>query len=206
MPGGKFPKGLKSYAQVRREVRKELNKQQRKNVEVKSEILTGNPSMTNTGVLVPILQSTISGTAHDQRVGNRTELLSMNLRIMTALADTGYNNVRYAIIKCREEPASVSAVFETTSYGTFGSVFASWDYDIVEKVYLDKNVTLNQQVSGARASKFNKHWIKSPMGLHYNTAAANSLQEKLYLVLCSDSAIAPNPGCNYVLRSRYTDE
>ena len=77
----------------------------------------------------------------------------MNLRIMHALADTGYNNCRYAIIKCREAPPSVSAVFETSSYNTFGGVYASWDYDVVEKVYLDKNITLNQAVSGANVSQ-----------------------------------------------------
>lgn len=201
----KAPRGFKSYSTVKKMVKKAIAQNNRKNVEVKRETLSGSTSSDNNGQLIPILQSTVSGTAHDQRVGNRTELLTMTLRIMNNIADTGYNNVRYAIIKCREEPASVSAVFQTSSYAAFGGVYAAWDYDIVEKVYLDKNITLNQLVSGARMSKFGKHFVKCPMGLHYDTAAANSLQEKLYLVLTSDSAIAPHPGVNYVLSSRYTD-
>lgn len=196
----------KAVSKMKSLIKNEIKKNNRKNVEVKRETLAASTTSDNNGQLIPILQSVVTGVAHDQRVGNRTELLSMNLRIMNNIADTGYNNVRYAIIKCREEPASVSAVFETTSYASFGGVYASWDYDIVEKVYLDENLTLNQLVSGARMSKFRKHFIKSEMGLHYDTASANSLQERLYLVLTSDSTLAPHPGVNYVLQSRFTDE
>lgn len=190
---------------LKRMIKNEIKKNDSKKIEVKAETLSQATTSDNNGFLVPILQSIPTGVAHDQRIGNRTELLSMNLRIMNALADTGYNNCRYAIVKTRVPPPSVSSLFEVNSYALFGGVYASWDYDIVEKVYLDKNVTLNQTVSGARVSEFGKHFIKTPMELHYDTAAPGSLQEQLFLVLVSDSAVAPHPGVNYVLRSRFTD-
>lgn len=179
-------------------------------VEVKAETVLANTNADNNGTLIRLLQSTVSGTAHDQRIGNRTNLLSINLRMLNSLADIGYNNCRYAIIQCRSAPASVSSIFQTTSYAMFGGVYADWDYDIVKKVYLDRNITLNQQVVGnalvpTSVSKFRKHYTKIKLDLHYDTAAANSLQEQLFLVIVSDSVLPPHPGFAFVVRSRYTD-
>ena len=163
-----------------------------KKPEVKFEITALNTTSDNAGAFYPLMQQVASGTAHDQRIGNSVDLLSINLRIMNRLADAGYNNVRYAIIKCRNPPPTAVELFETTSYATFGGVYAEWDRDLVEKVYLDKNITLNQQISGANVSKFGKHFIKMPMTLHYNDVNPGSLNEHILLVLTSDSVLAPH--------------
>ena len=177
-----------------------------KKPEVKQSMIVQNPALgvSTAGNLFQI--GTIApGVAHDQRIGNEVELLTTNIRYMWALGDTGYNNGRLAIIKTRGALATLSDAFETTSYGTFGGVYASWDYDKVEKVFYDHNTTMNQLVSGARRQVFTKEYVKTPMELKFDSNQPNSQLDFIYIVAVSDSLLAPHPTLNLVARTRYTD-
>jgi len=207
-------KGNLSFKQIAaREAKKAVKSAFRKKVEVKHEMLAPPPVSTDTvGVIIPLMNDVSTGTAHDQRIGNKVTLLSNTLRLQVALADTGYNNIRYAIIKTRREAINTADLFENASYLQFGGVYASWDYDMVERVYLDKNLTLNQLIpyttnlgESWRSSKFRKHFNKMPMEIHYDDSAAGSVLDRLYLILCSDSAVIPHPRVAFVSRCRFTD-
>ena len=177
-----------------------------KKPEVKQNMVVQNPAL-GVGTSGAIFQiGTIApGVAHDQRVGNQVELLTTNIRYMWALGDTGYNNGRLAVIKTKTALPALSNAFETTSFAAFGGVYASWDYDIVEKVYYDENSTINQLISGARSQVFRKQYIKTPMELKFDTNVANSQLDFLYIIAVSDSSLAPHPTLNLVSRTRYTD-
>lgn len=177
-----------------------------KKPEVKQSMIVQNPALgVSTAGNIFQIGEIAQGVSHDQRIGNQVELLTTNLRYMWALGDTGYNNGRLAIIKTRGPLATLSSAFETTSFGTFGGVYASWDYDIVEKVYYDHNTSMNQLVSGARRQVFNKEYVKTPMELKFDTSVATSQLDFIYIVCVSDSLLAPHPSLNLVARTRYTD-
>lgn len=197
---------------LNRKIKKTLNSMLKKKMEVKREIQVHNISVDTTGVAIPLMNTIASGTAHDQRIGNRVNMLSTTLRYMWSLSDTGYNNCRISLIKVKVPlpPSTVPVAtppdfYENQSYSAFSGVYASWNYDLVSKVYYDKNITLNQFVAGARASKFNKAFIKMAQELNYDTALAPSLLDGIYLVVSTDSAVVPHPGLNLVTRCRYTD-
>lgn len=194
-------------------IKKTLNSMLKKKMEVKREIQVHNVSIDNVGLTIPLMALVASGTAHDQRIGNRVNMLSATLRYMWALSDTGYNNTRISLIKVKVPlppgggaPVSTPPDFyENQSYTTFGGVYAQWNYDLVSKVYYDKNITLNQFVSGARVSKFNKAFVKMAQELNYDNVNGDSLLDGIYLVLSSDSTVIPHPTINLVTRCRYTD-
>lgn len=193
-------------------IKKTLNTMLKKKMEVKREVLVHNLSIDNTGTIVPLMDTVASGTAHDQRIGNKVNMLSSTLRYLWALSDAGYQNCRFAIVKTRTifptggAPAPAPPLlWENQSYSTFGGVYASWDYDIVSKVYYDKNITLNQQYAGLRVSRFQKAFVKMAQEVVYDNALAGSSLNNLYIVLSSDSQILPHPSCQMVIRNRYID-
>lgn len=175
-----------------------------KKPEVKQSMIVHNTTASTAGSIFQI-GSISQGVAHDQRIGNEVELLSSSLRYMWSLADTGYNSGRLAIIRTRGPLGSVAEAFENTSFLTFGAVYAAWDYDIVQKVYLDKQTTLNQLVSGQRMTKFSKKYVKHPMELKFDDSVSTSQLDYLYVLVASDSAILPHPGLNLVCRTRFSD-
>lgn len=185
-------------------VRNEVSRALAQKIEVKSIVETNSGSVSTTGVLKYLL-TIAPGTAHDQRLGNKLNLLSFYLRIMWANGDRGYNNVRTSLVQTRKPITQISNLFDTTSFASFGSVFASWDYDTVSRVILDKNTTINQLVANEKRSVFFKKYMKCPDDIFYDTSVDTSTQSNYYLLICSDSLIAPHPNMNYVLRTRYTD-
>ena len=197
---GKTP-NLKRLAKDVKKMKKHFKKP-----EVKQSMIVQNPllGVSTAGVIYQI-GSIAPGVAHDQRVGNQVELLSTNIRYMWSLGDTGYNNGRLSIIKTRKPVTVFSDFFETTSYGTFGGVYASFDYDVVEKVFYDENTTMNQQIAGARMQVFKKAYVKTPMELKFDTSSATSQLDNVYIIAVSDSAAPTNPSLNLVARTRYTD-
>lgn len=186
-------------------VRKEIERVLAKKVEVKKSTIVNTAIVDTSGLIVPLMEIA-QGQAHDQRIGNSVNLLSFYVRVQTALADPGYNRVRVALIRCRHpSDGTMAQLFENTSFSTFGAMNAGWDYDLVEKVYMDKNTTLNQLVAGQRMTKYWKRYIKSKDKLHYNDSATQPPNENYYLVLVSDSLIVPHPSCNLICTQRFTD-
>ena len=193
-------------------IKKTLNNMLKKKMEVKKEIQSHSLAVDNTGTIIPLMDTLVSGTSNDQRIGNRVNMLSCTLRYMFALADSGYNNCRLAIIKTRTifptggtPQTAPPLLFDNISYSQFGVPYCQWDYDVVEKVYYDKNVTLNQNYSGLRVQQFRKAFVKMAQQVVFDNELAGSSLANLYIVVGSDSTILPHPTLNLVTRCRYTD-
>lgn len=186
-------------------VRRQVEAVLAKKVEVKKSTIVNTSSLTTSGVIIPLMEIA-QGQAHDQRIGNSVNLLSFYIRVQTALADSGYNRIRVALIKTRNQTdGTMAQLFENTSFVTFGSQNAGWDYDFVERVFMDKNTTLNQLVANQRMTKYYKRYIKVTDKLHFNDSSTEPPLENYYLILVSDSAVLPHPSCNLVLTQRFTD-
>ena len=175
-----------------------------KKPEVKSLVINENITVSNGGNLFQIA-SIPQGITNTERIGNSVDLLSSNFRFMWALADTGYNNCRIALVKTRKPVSNLSSIFEATSFAAFGGIYAAWDYDTVQKVYLDNNTALNQQVSGLRVHSFKKKYVKHPETLKFSDTTATSQLDNIYIVVVTDSAVLPHPRLNLIVRTRYTD-
>lgn len=186
-------------------VRKQIERVLATKVEVKKSTIVNTAGVTTSGVIIPLM-AIAQGNAHDQRIGNSCNLLSFYVRVQTALADLGYNRVRVALVRTRQiSDGTMAQLFENTSFLTFGANNAGWDYDFVEKVYMDKNTTLNQLVANQKMTRYWKRYIKVNDKLHYNDSTTNPPTENYYLVLVSDSLILPHPSCNLILTQRFTD-
>jgi len=135
-------------------------------------------------------------------------LLSTKLSILCSQADSPYNRVRYGIVKCRQRPANFASLFNPTSYTAFGGIFANLNYDVVQRVYLDKVMMLRPTAYNGTGpvmtTKFAKHHCKTKDKLHFQSNLSGP-QESWYFFVVSDSAIAPNPNVDVLLNHRYTD-
>lgn len=195
----------RKYRRKAASVRKQIESVLAKKVEVKKSTIVNTATLTTSGVIIPLMEIA-QGVAHDQRLGNSLNLLSFYVRVQSALADSGYNRVRVALIRTRQPTdGTMAQLFENTSFVTFGAQNAGWDYDFVEKVYMDKNTTLNQLVANQRMTKYWKRYIKCKDRLHYDDAATSPPNENYYLILVSDSLVLPHPTCNLICTQRFTD-
>lgn len=186
-----------------------------RNTEVKDVTLnigsatTPSQSINSDGTLTQLFvppAMMAQGAGSDQRIGTEVTLLSMKLQILMSQQDAPFNRMRYAIIKTRNRPGGVVSLFNNTSYTTFTGVFADWNYDVVERVYLDKQVLLRTSLSSIPMTKFAKHFVKTPDKLHFQTNLSGP-QEGWYLLVISDSdpASVLHPKINLTLNARYTD-
>lgn len=198
-------KYLHKKRSMRSSVRKQIEKVLAKRTEVKKQTITNTASVSTGGTIIPLLATIAQGNAHDQRVGNQVNLLSMYLRVQTALGDNGYNTTRVALIRTRQPTAVVAELFETTSFSVFGANYAGWNYQLVQNVYFDRLTTLNQLVAGQRATKYFKKYLKISDKINYQDSITGPPNENYYLVLVSDSSVIPHPSCNLVLTQRFTD-
>lgn len=187
---------------------KAVNRILARKVEVKKSTIVNTATITTTGAVIPLMEIA-QGISHDQRIANSVDLLSFYVRVQTALGDAGYNRNRCAIVKTRNQYdplQGLSQFFENTSFVTFGSVSAGFDFDFVERVLMDKTTVLNQLVANQRMTKYWKRYIKVTDKLHYNDSATAPPLENYYLILASDSAVLPHPTMNLVLTQRFTDQ
>lgn len=162
-------------------------------------------SIDNVGTYVQMLTGISAGTGKEDRIGNRIDLKEFRLRYMCSLGDPNFNNLRIMLIKTFEPLLSIAAVFESTSLGTLGAVYANVNKNIVQRVHYDKNITLNQQYSGGRSSHFQKRNKKMNDVVNYSTSLGASVQDNYYVVLVSDSGFAPHPNVHLCVKTLYTD-
>lgn len=162
-------------------------------------------SVDNAGTYIQMLTGISAGTGKQDRIGNRITLKQFKLRYMCSLGDTNFNNLRVMLIKTYEPLLSLAAVFETTSLGTLGAVYANVNKDIVSKVHYDRNITLNQQYSGGRSAHFQKRNKKVEETIEYSTSLGASVQDSYYVVLVSDSGFAPHPNVHLCVKTLYQD-
>ena len=184
-------------------------------VEVKDATQLSSGGVTSTGTMFPLLTAGIlaQGPSSDQRIGNEIMLLSTKLSIMCSQADSPYNRVRYAVLKCRQRPTNVASLFNNTSYTAFGGIFANWNYDVIERVYLDRTMMLRAASSSGASNasvmttKFAKHHLKTKDKLHFQSNLSGP-QESWYFFVISDSAPASliHPNVDVLLNHRFTDQ
>lgn len=190
-----------------------VNRALARKVEVKDCTQVSSGPVSNAGVLIPLFTAGVlaQGAASDQRIGNEINLLSTKISCLSSQTDSPYNRIRYALIKCRSRVTTVASVFNPTSFTAFGAIFANWNYDVVEKVYLERTLMLRATASSGAAvspimmTAFRKHYIKMKQKLHFQSNLSGP-QEQLYLFVCSDSSIVPHPNFNMLLNHRYTDQ
>lgn len=190
-------------------VRREVARQLAKSVEVKSKNLQRpSAAIDTTGEVYQIWpsRSPAVGDGRDERIGNEIYSLSHNLKLKVVGGAAGGNTMRYAIIRLRNQyTTTIGDLFENTSFVAFGSIYANWDYSVVEKVYMDKTLVINTS-SSYNKIMFRKHYLKLTEKVEYDSILGNS-QNNLYFVLVgSASPGSPDPVLlTTLLKSRYTD-
>ena len=197
-------KSLKSnYSRLSKQL-KSLKKKIRK-PEMKNINYTVSSGIDTAGSFYQLLTGIDAGTDKNQRVGTSINLEQIQLRWMCALGDPGYNTMRFLVVKTREPLLNIPDLFDAVSYGAFGGVYATLNGDVIAHKLYDKTVNLNQMVAGQYVTKFLKRNIKCRDSIQYVDSAGLSVQENYYMVICCDSAIAPNPRVNVVVKTFYTD-
>jgi len=188
-------------------VRKIVNSVLAKRVEVKKTFTSTSGDITTTGTIVPLWRTDPAiGDFNTERTGNEVFSLSHTIKVLLSLGDAGYNNCRYLFLRTYNPITLASDLFDPVSFGLFSGQYAMLNYDVVQKTYLDKNVTLNQQVQSQRMSKFRSHYIKLQEKINWQGATSNS-QTNLYFVILSDSGPLSiiHPRCSVLIQSRFSD-
>lgn len=172
--------------------------------ELKRHTVVSQNQVDSTGVLIKLLRIN-QGTAHDERIGDMLNLKSFYFRCQPQIVTAqSYNKFRIMLIKTREALVSVSQVMENTSMVTFGAINASINYRVVEKVLLDKLLTVKNEWSGQPMQGFFKRFMKHKDKIHYQNELDTASMENYYLVLVSNSSAAPHPTVNLVLNETFT--
>ena len=193
----------RKYYRKRNSVRKAVQRVLASQEELKRHTIVNSAEVDTNGVIIKILRIA-QGTAHDERVGDMLNLKSFYLRAQPQLQDVGYNKFRIMLVKSREALASLNQVMENTSNVTFGPINASINYRVIEKVLLDKIVTVKNEWDGAPMQGFFKRYIKHKDKIHYQNELDFAAMENYYLILVSNSSAAPHPTVNLVLNETFT--
>lgn len=196
-------KKMKRSSSVRKVVESVLAKR----VEVKKTFTSTTGNVTTTGTIIPLWRTDPAiGDLNNERTGNEVFSLSHTIKVLLSLGDSGYNNCRYMFVRTYNPITLVSDLFDPISFGLFTGQYAMLNYDVVQRTYLDKNITLNQMVQSQRMSKFRSHYIKLKEKINWQGATSNS-QTNLYFVILSDSDPLSliHPRCNVLIQSRFSD-
>lgn len=190
---------------IRRIVKKELAK----SVEVKRIQTTENTvTLTQNGNVQQLwVDLPADGVGRDQRIGNEVYSLSHKLSLVVQSGGAGPNVFRYMLIRLRNPyDGNLLDLFERTSYVQFGAIYANLEYGIVQKVYMDKTLTMNPGYVGGTVVKFRKHYFPMKEKIEWNNSTALS-QNNLYLVCVgSPSSGTSDPmSLTTLIESRYTD-
>lgn len=185
-------------------VKKLIDNTLAKRTEVKKKYDNLVTTIGTTPLVVPLLEIP-QGTGENERVGNQLNLLSFYLRTQVNLGDTGFNNMRISLVKAREPILVPDVMYEPNGFSTFGAVYAQWNRRVISQVLMDRTTPINQWVSGIRSCKFYKQYKKARGKINYAGDLINTPNEFYYLVLASDSAVVPHPGCNLSLCTSFTD-
>ncbi|HIB77877.1 MAG TPA: hypothetical protein EYO58_09760, partial [Flavobacteriales bacterium] len=168
-------------------VRKIVNSVLAKRVEVKRILNSYSGSVTSSGTVIRLWPNKpIVGPDSNERIGNEVFSLSHTVKVLATLGDAGYNNMRYMVLRTYNPITLVQDLFDPVSFGLFTGQYAMLNYDVVQKTYVDKNITLNQQISGQKMSKFRTHYLKMKEKINWQNSTSNA-QTNLYFVILSDS-------------------
>ena len=188
-------------------VRKIVNSVLAKRVEVKRILSTSSGPVTTAGTVIRLWPAKPEvGPDSNERIGNEVFSLSHTIKVLATLGDAGYNNMRYLVLRTYNPITIVQDLFDPVSFGLFTGQYAMLNYDVVQKTYVDKNLTLNQQLAGQKMSRFRTHYLKMKEKINWQGATSNA-QTNLYFVILSDShpLSVIHPNAAVIVQSRYTD-
>lgn len=191
-------------------VRKEVKSQITSDMELKNVHF---PYVT-TPLTAPVYKELINdlfiagqGTDVDQFIGSQIRIKRMNLRWSIAQADTT-NNFRMVIFETRRdyEPAAGDTVmFKEPSH----QLLSPLNYDFVKRVYVDRTLFLGGTNSGSVSliKRGRKHInMRNRKCLFQVTGAGAVVADvKLYVMVVSDSSVAPSPRFTLLSSLHYTD-
>lgn len=189
-------------------VKKEVERQLAKRVEVKRYLTSYNSTLNANGMVQQLWpDEPVQGDARDERVGNEIYSLSHKMTTVVQSGGTGNNTCRYMILRLRNPYTNnIRDLFENTSWSLFGSIYANLEYNVVQKVYIDKTIVMNPNYSDAVILKMRKHYLKIREKVRWD-AASNDSQNNLYVVMIgSPGAASVSPlQVQLLIESRYTD-
>ena len=217
------PKGNGKKRQTQYEVARQAVKDAlKKTLEVKKfsfawALGIGNTPLAWNPIAINLFDYIEQGNNDEDRDGNRINCLSTELRCNLESADSPYNQLRIMLVETRKPlPLDVAGTYYSAS-SVFRSLAALGlnsfvDRDIVKHIYMDKLVTLNQQVVGQNIIKFKNRFVKfGKYGkrVYYDgnitATLGEATQTYLYFVAMSDSTLVPHPRINMVWENSFVD-
>ena len=196
-------KGLASKTYVRKAIGKI-----KANIETKY-LSTSEALTVDYNGVIRKLSGTIQGGADYQRVGDQITCRSITVRFApTNTADT-FNICRMILFRWTQDDnvtsPYASSILDSTGYTT--APLSGWFFDAMRakkfKVLYDKSFDTNADLSVASNFPRKVH-IKLNSKVNYFNATANGTGN-IYMLLISDSSIAPHPIINYASQLFYVD-
>lgn len=193
-------------------VRKELVKR----VEVKSISQALHTVLDSNGVMRQLYNNIHDGSEASQRIGNEISVLSNQVKVLLQ-AQNQFNHVRYMLVRTREPIMAPEDVFDPLEFAQIGASYAGLNYNIVSKVYINKNFAMNlptapQSVAAGalqpRISKFKNHYVKTRNSVKYNETLGDPMAYVYFIAFSNDLPAAPSntkATCTWLLKTRFTD-
>lgn len=196
--------GLASKKYVNKLVKKVASK-------VETKYLSTSEALTvDYGGVIRKLTGVAQGGADYQRLGDQIQMKSLTIRFAPSnMADT-FNILRCIIFKWTQDD-NVTSPYPSTLLNSTGYTTAplsAWVFDAMRakkfKVLYDKTFDLNQDLSVAdKLPKVIHLKIKNKINFFASTVNGTG---HIYMLLISDSGLAPHPIINYVSQAFFTDE
>lgn len=186
--------------------------------EVKHDGIRISVNMTSVPAALNLVDYIRQGDKATEREGNRINLLSCAFRGKCIQGDTPYNHCRLAVVETREPlPLLTASTYDAATLFTdlaFCGPNSMWNFNVVKRVFWDKNVVLRQLVDTQMDARLmNKHLTfgKNGKTIFYDGQTSTTLGEAtrtyLYIVYLSDSVLPlSHPGYEACLYLRYIDQ
>lgn len=189
--------------------KKVVNSTLKKRMEVKKFYTNGSHSVLTSGVLAIPLEGIAFGTGANDRIGDRLNVLSMNMRMNWENGDPN-NTVRILCVETYDTyvPTTAVGLFNPVTTPFVGTINSQVNRQIVKRVLYDKTFNLNPNYSGASKFKYAKGYVKfGKDGKHiqYVDGVTAPSEGHIMWAFVSDSIIAPSPRLQYALETRYID-
>ena len=210
----KYTRRRRPRNSVRAIVKREIQKNNKKVLEVKHKAISYGMSPSTTPYGYNMLEYIGIGDDAQSRDGNRINMLSENLRINVE-GETPYTTLRMMIVETRE-PMEYDALFglyncsEMLANPPLG-INSNLDYDTCKRTFLDKTFLLRELVNGVNPVKYIKRYLrhgKTGKKIFYdgNTTGLNSgnCRSHYYLVFMTDSNVLPHPRVTASHNIRFT--
>lgn len=215
-----FKRGRRLTPRQRTEVNKIINTRSELKFVLSNQVAVGIPNTWTFFKIAGISQ----GQQDSQRDGDRLTWVNnpicMNHLVVNALGVTGdiYNNVRIVILQWHPNDAVAPVVGDIFLNGNTGAIDFSSQYNHDKRqlytVIFDRNyktvgngVNAQQPLtsdvqSGLQMSKISTRFLKKQVQYNAGTTAGTN---QIYLIACSDSAVATHPTLFFAIKTYFRD-